>query len=99
MSPPLRKPRAVRESAERVPADLRLMLCTLVAEPFDDLRWVFEPKLDGLRVICLVDGGAVGLVSRNGRPQVFQFPDVVAAIQKCLGGGPAILDGEIVCLD
>ena len=76
-----------------------LMTCTLVAEPFDDPNWLFEPKLDGLRVWCRRDAkGNVTLLSRNDKPQNLQFPDVVAAVGDALDR-PAVLDGEIVCLD
>jgi bifunctional non-homologous end joining protein LigD len=75
-----------------------LMLATLVAEPFDHADWLFEPKLDGLRVWCRFDGRRVRLVSRNGKDQNFQFPDVAAALAESLKR-PAVVDGEIVCLD
>jgi DNA ligase D-like protein (predicted ligase) len=81
-----------------IPRDVQLMLCTLVPNPFDDPDWIFEPKLDGLRVLCRFDGKRVTLISRNEKSQDFQFPDVVAALRKSLTK-PAILDGEIVCLD
>jgi DNA ligase D-like protein (predicted ligase) len=76
-----------------------LMLCTLVAEPFDDPKWVFEPKLDGLRVLCRVEARGVKLISRNGKDQSLQFPEIVAALAKGVRRKPAELDGEIVCLD
>src|SRR5690242_10132682 len=75
-----------------------LMLCTLVAEPFDDPKWIFEPKFDGLRVLCRVDPKRVELISRNGKEQDLQFPDIVEALRKSVRK-PAELDGEIVCLD
>jgi DNA ligase D-like protein (predicted ligase) len=81
-----------------MPREVSLMLCTLVADPFDDADWIFEPKLDGLRVLCRFDGKRVTLISRNDKPQDFQFPDVVEALRKALSK-PALLDGEIVCLD
>ena len=74
------------------------MLCTLVAEPIDDPGWIFEPKFDGLRVLCRFDGHELTLLSRNQRSQDFQFPDVVAALRPCLTR-PVILDGEVVCFD
>ena len=36
---------------ERLPAPKSVMLCTLVAEPFDDDDWLFEIKWDGYRAI------------------------------------------------
>jgi len=74
------------------------MLASLVAEPFDDPKWIFEPKYDGLRVLIRFDGEELTLISRNGKSQSFQFPDVVTALEKSLTR-PAVLDGEIVCFD
>ena len=73
------------------------MKCTLVAEAFDDPEWIFEPKLDGLRVLVRFDGQQVELLSRNDKPQNFPFPDVVESVRRGLSG-PAVLDGEICCL-
>jgi bifunctional non-homologous end joining protein LigD len=42
------------------------MLATLVDEPFDDKKWVFETKWDGFRLITEKRGHAVRLWSRNG---------------------------------
>src|SRR3954452_20189773 len=81
-----------------MPKHVEPMLCTLVDKPFDDQKWIFEPKLDGLRVVCRFDGKRVSLLSRNDKPQNFQFPEIVQALQRSLTA-PAILDGEIVCLD
>jgi bifunctional non-homologous end joining protein LigD len=74
------------------------MLCTLVAEPFDDPAWLFEPKLDGLRVLCRYDGESLSLISRNNKPQNSFFPDVAGPLQQALET-PVILDGEIICID
>jgi bifunctional non-homologous end joining protein LigD len=74
------------------------MLCTLVAEPFDNPAWIFEPKYDGLRVLARFDGQDLTLLSRNQASQNFQFPEIVEALHDSLTR-PAIVDGEIVCLD
>src|SRR5947207_15539027 len=79
---------------------VELQLCTLIDEPFDDPRWIFEPKLDGLRVLVVFDGKTVRLVSRNDKEQGRAFPEIVEGLQKALRGGvAAVLDGEVVCLD
>jgi bifunctional non-homologous end joining protein LigD len=78
--------------------EIELMLCTLVAEPVDDPNWIYEPKLDGLRVLGHYDGGRPTIISRNDKPQDFQFPEIVHALEECLTK-PVILDGEVVCLD
>ena len=43
----------------------RLMLATLVDEPFDDKDWVYEIKWDGFRLITEKRGNNVTLWSRN----------------------------------
>ncbi len=74
------------------------MLCQLVKEPFDSSDWIFEPKLDGLRVLARCDGRSIQLLSRNELHQEAQFPEIVSVLQKCVKR-PCLLDGEIVCLD
>src|SRR5919197_4926522 len=55
-----------------------LMQCTLVAEPFDNPDWIFEPKLDGLRVLCWFDGSHLRVLSRQYKAQNARFPDLIA---------------------
>ena len=50
------------------PHQLRPMLATLGRAPFDDPAWVYEPKWDGFRVIAMMRGGSVQLLSRNLHP-------------------------------
>ena len=57
------------------------MLATLVADPFDNPAWAFEPKYDGLRVLARSDGRGVELMSRNRASQNGPFPDVVGDSQ------------------
>ena len=81
-----------------MPKQPALMQCTLVAEPFDDPDWIFEPKLDGLRVLCWFDGRRLDILSRQHKAQNAQFPDLIAPLRPSLAYH-LILDGEIVCLD
>jgi DNA ligase D-like protein (predicted ligase) len=74
------------------------MTATLVAQPFDQLDWVFEPKFDGLRVLIYFDGRNIRLVIRNEKPQEAMFPDVAAALRTALRER-AVVDGEVVCFD
>jgi ATP-dependent DNA ligase len=55
--------------------------------------WVYEPKWDGFRTIAFVDGGAVHLQSRNGKPMTRYFPELE------FPEGRYVLDGEIVLFD
>lgn len=60
-------------------------------------KWVFEPKLDGLRGLAVRNGGTVELFSRNHLPFNARFPAIVRA----LGALPVtnfVLDGELVGL-
>src|SRR3954463_3014562 len=74
------------------------MLCTLVDAAFDSPDWTFEPKLDGLRILARFDGDSVTLLSRNNKPQESRFPEIVDGLGQALRS-PAIIDGEVVCLD
>jgi ATP-dependent DNA ligase len=74
------------------------MLASLAAEPFDHPDWIAEPKYDGLRVLVRFDGEELTLISRNGKAQNVQFPDVVAALDRALSR-PVVLDGEVACFD
>lgn len=52
--------------------------------------WVYEPKLDGFRVIAFVDGDAVVLQSRGGKDLTRYFPEVTFPT------GRYVLDGELL---
>src|SRR5687767_8849228 len=75
-----------------------LMLCELVDEPAESGEWIFEPKLDGIRLLCRFDGKRVSLESRNGISQELQFPEIVRELERALDRR-VMLDAEIVCLD
>lgn len=55
--------------------------------------WAFEPKFDGFRAIAFVDGEAVRIQSRGGRPLERYFPELRFA------PGRYVVDGEIVIED
>jgi len=74
------------------------MLPVLVDEVPEGPDWVFELKLDGVRVLALRAHGRARLCSRNGLDVTGQYPEVAAAIDR-LPGEDLMLDGEIVALD
>jgi len=53
--------------AVRMPRNVKPMLATLVAEPFDDPDWLFEIKWDGYRAIGAWDDKETQLYSRTGQ--------------------------------
>ena len=81
-----------------MPGRLDPMLCTLIAAPFDDPAWIFEPKYAGLRVLACFNGRELTFLSRTSASQHVQFPNVVAALRAGVMR-PSIVDGEVVCLD
>lgn len=90
------------QSAKKRPIfrNVKPMLSTLVAEPFDDPDWLFEIKWDGYRAIAEVEKGnpsKVRLYSRNGLSLNDDYPDIVEALKKLPKS--AVLDGEVVAFD
>src|SRR5687767_4842404 len=67
------------------------MAATLTQERFAGPDWIFERKLDGIRLLAFKDGTDVKLLSRNRLPQ--SYPLVARAIAD-LPVREVILDGE-----
>lgn len=80
------------------PPSLVPMLAETAPKPFDDPKWRFEPKLDGIRALATVTTDTTKLVSRNGRDLTSAYPELHALHDQVLSGD-AILDGEIVAVD
>ena len=69
------------------------MAATLTQERFTGPEWIFERKLDGIRLLAFKHGRDVRLLSRNRLPQNASYPSVVEAIAN-LPLSDVILDGE-----
>ena len=72
---------------------LEPMAATLTQERFSGPEWIFERKLDGIRMLAFKNRGAVHLFSRNRLPLDAAYPAVVKAIAS-LPHEQLILDGE-----
>jgi DNA ligase D-like protein (predicted ligase) len=72
---------------------VRPMAATLTQERFTDPAWIFERKLDGIRLLAFKNGGEVRLLSRNRLSRNASYPSVVEAISS-LSPKELILDGE-----
>lgn len=70
------------------------MLCKLIEKPFADKGWLFEQKIDGVRIIAIKDGAKIKLLTRNNKDKVRQFPEIAGAIQR-LKPTRIVLDGEV----
>ena len=53
------------------------MAATLTQERFTGPEWIFERKLDGIRVLTFKHGADVRLLSRNKLPLNDAYPSVV----------------------
>jgi bifunctional non-homologous end joining protein LigD len=69
------------------------MAATLTQDRFTGPDWIFERKLDGIRLLAYKNGDDVRLYSRNRLPQNAAYPRVVDAI-RVLPVYDVILDGE-----
>src|SRR5262245_7760791 len=82
---------------EAMPRDLEPMQAELGDAAFNKPDWMWEPKLDGYRILAFVDGQKIRLRSRRGLELAKQFPGLAAELGR---QGPAmLLDGEIVAFD
>lgn len=69
------------------------MAATLTQERFTGPEWLFERKLDGIRLLAFKQGADVRLLSRNKLPLNDAYPAVAEAIA-ALPARTLILDGE-----
>jgi len=99
--------RALRVLAKTAPGGLRYraqpawispMLATLTDTLPTQGKWVYEPKLDGVRALVYVNGGSVRIFSRNRKPLNGAYPELVEALEPAVRGD-AVLDGEVVAFD
>jgi bifunctional non-homologous end joining protein LigD len=74
------------------------MLATLNESAPGGSGWIYEPKLDGVRVLAHVTGGSVRLFSRNRKQVEGGYPELVESLSVAVRGD-AVLDGEIVAPD
>jgi DNA ligase D-like protein (predicted ligase) len=63
-----------------------------------DGGWVFERKLDGVRVLAWVVDGEVALLSRNRIHQEEVYPEVAEGLAEAVAVD-AVVDGEVVAYD
>jgi bifunctional non-homologous end joining protein LigD len=74
------------------------MLATLSEVFPTEGKWVYEPKLDGVRALIYASEGAARVYSRNRKPLNDAYPELVEALGPAVRGD-TVLDGEIVAFD
>ena len=77
---------------------VKLMLAETAERAFSRKDWLFEPKLDGYRVLLARAKGDPRLLTRNGNDCASSFPEIVRAVT-ALPFDRLVLDGEVVALD
>jgi bifunctional non-homologous end joining protein LigD len=82
----------------KFPTEYEPMLASLADEPFSREGWIYEPKVDGIRVIALLNGRKIKLLSRRGIDITGQYPALVSELS-AYASRKIVLDGEIVALD
>jgi bifunctional non-homologous end joining protein LigD len=80
------------DSAAAFPEWVEPMAATLTQERFTGPEWIFERKVDGIRLLAFRNGPAVRLLSRNRLPQ--DAPQIAHEIA-ALPVRELILDGEL----
>lgn len=82
----------------KMPSDLEPMLAETGDKAFHRPDWMWEPKLDGYRVLAFIGAEGVKLRSRRGLDYSADFPTLAAELAQQDAAG-MILDGEIVAFD
>ena len=80
-----------------MPVDVVPMLATLITEPFNDDKWIFEIKWDGYRAVAYCNGSSVELASRRLQSFTDKYAPVSDALSKLQV--KAVFDGEIVAVN
>lgn len=73
-------------------------LATLSHDRFWEPGWVFERKLDGMRVLAARDASGCRLYSRSGRDVTVAFPEVAEALA-VQASHDFVVDGEVVAFE
>lgn len=70
------------------------MLLATAPGPFSDPRYIFEPKIDGHRLIFSQQDGVIRLYTRHNNDCTRQYPELQLPFEN-----DVILDGEVACVD
>lgn len=70
------------------------MLLATSPEPFSDPHYIFEPKIDGHRLLFNQVGGKIRLYTRHETDCTRQYPELLTPFED-----DVLLDGEVACTD
>lgn len=69
----------------------------LVARPFDDPRFLYQIKWDGIRIIAYLSPQGLVLRTKNGHFRTDRYPELWG-LKQCFTGESVIFDGEVIVL-
>jgi len=78
--------------------DVELMLAESREKAFSREGWIFEPKLDGYRMLASREAGEGRLTTRNGNDLTAAFPELARPLAALPYAG-LVMDGEVVVHD
>ena len=87
-----------KKTSQPFPLTLRPMLATLASNPFTDPKWLFEPKLDGFRILAFIRRREVTLLTRNGNDYTAHHPWVARDLT-AYDDSEMVVDGEMAALN
>jgi len=73
------------------------MLLMQADVPFDDDRYIYEPKIDGHRLIHSLENGKSALYTRSNQDITKQYPELHCV--PVIDNSDIVLDGEVACID
>ena len=73
-------------------------LATLTDQRFSDPNWIYERKLDGVRLIAGCEGARPVLWSRNHKRADSAYPEIIDALAAC-AVDRFVVDGEVVAFE
>jgi DNA ligase-1 len=73
------------------------MLLEKRENPFDDQWYLFEPKIDGHRLILSMENGIVRLFTRHNNEVTIQYPELHNVPIE--DNSDVVLDGEVACIN
>jgi bifunctional non-homologous end joining protein LigD len=85
-------------TAATLPREVRLQVVSASAEPPQGSDWLHEIKHDGHRLLAIVAGDSLQLISRNGHDRTTLFHEPFRPLAAA-GLPPLVLDGEIAVPD
>lgn len=74
--------------------NIKPMLIAEGKEPFDDINYIYELKLDGIRCVAYLDKNSVELRNKRNDKLLYRYPEL-SEINKQIKCEKVILDGEL----